>query len=62
MEELTLIKWSYNVVCSALTPQIKDIPEDTFARETSNCNIEMYPGKVVALLKEQATFILMWMR
>ena len=39
-------------------------------RETSKCTpvyIEMYPGKVVALLKEQATFIkasmaLMWMR
>ena len=37
-------------------------------RETSKCTlvcIEMYPGKVVALLKEQATFIkasmaLMW--
>ena len=44
-------------------------------RETFKCTplyietvyIEMYPGKVVALLKEQATFIkvgmaLMWMR
>ena len=40
-----------------------------FRREISKCtpvNIEMYPRKVVALLKEQATFItaritLMWM-
>jgi len=39
-------------------------------RETSQCTlvyIEMYPGKVVALPKEQATFIkvkiaLMWMK
>jgi len=51
-------------VCNTFTPQIKGIPEDTFGipqyRETSHCTpayIEMYPGKVVALPKEQATFI-----
>jgi len=52
-------------VCNTFTPQIKGIPGDTFAMYTSTQ--EMYPRKVVALLKEQATFIkariaLKWMR
>ena len=66
----------YYEKCNTFTPQIKGVPEDTFAMYTSTqgdiyvnvhrCTLKCIPGKVVALLKEQATFIkasmaLMWM-
>ena len=58
------------IKCNTFTPQIKEIPEDTFSRETTKCTpvyIELYRRKVVALLKVQATFIkasmaLVWVR
>jgi len=48
--------------CNTFTPQIKGISENTYAMYTSPQGyilvyIQVDPGKVVALLKEQATFI-----
>ena len=68
-----MVRTLHNVTLSHLRPKefqrihLSCIPQH---RETSKCTlvyIEMYPRKVVALLKEQATFIkasmaLMWMR
>ena len=59
-----------NYLCNIFTHQIRGYIYNVYLRETSKCTlvyIEMYPRKVVSLLKEQATFIkariaLMWIR